>query len=102
MTACTAPWSWPPNKVCFVNPPEVVSCRLEGSPAFPAAVLKRLFGRGGKPSGVDPKIIFEAIFLDIATPVTAEVYVTKILNRDEFRRHCDLHETASAILASLD
>jgi hypothetical protein len=34
-------------------------------------------------------------------PVTAEVYVAKILNRDEFRRLCDAQQTRSAILAAL-
>jgi hypothetical protein len=44
-------------------------------------------------------------FLDefhrLVYPVTAEVYVTRILNRDEFRRHCDMYKTRSAILANL-
>jgi hypothetical protein len=33
--------------------------------------------------------------------VTAEVYVTRLLDRGEFRRHCDTHRTRSAILAGL-
>ena len=34
-------------------------------------------------------------------PVTAEVYITQILNRDEFRKHCDTYKTQSAILKNL-
>jgi len=31
----------------------------------------------------------------------AEVYVNEILDRDQFRRHCDTYKTKSAILANL-
>ncbi len=34
-------------------------------------------------------------------PESAEVYVTKLLNRDEFREHCDRYRTRSAILDHL-
>jgi hypothetical protein len=37
----------------------------------------------------------------LATPVVAEVYVTQLLNRDEFRKHCDAYWTPAAILANL-
>jgi len=37
----------------------------------------------------------------LAYPVTAEVYVDEILNREQFRQHCDRHQTRSAILANL-
>jgi hypothetical protein len=36
-----------------------------------------------------------------AYPVTAEVYVDRILNRDEFRSHCNRSKTPSAILGNL-
>ena len=38
----------------------------------------------------------------LAYPVTAEVYVDKILNRDQFRWHCDRYRTQSAILKNLE
>jgi hypothetical protein len=43
---------------------------------------------------------------DEATPrltyfVTAEVYVTKLLDREQFRAHCDRHKTTKAILSNL-
>jgi hypothetical protein len=34
-------------------------------------------------------------------PVTAEFYVRRLLDRDEFRRHCDRYRTRSAILQNL-
>ena len=36
-----------------------------------------------------------------AYPVTAEVWVSKLLNREEFRAHCDKYKTKAAILANL-
>jgi hypothetical protein len=38
---------------------------------------------------------------DVAYPVTAEVYVTRVLDRTEFRAHCDRYRTRSAILENL-
>ena len=40
--------------------------------------------------------------LDAAGPgLMAEVFVTRLLGRDEFRRHCDRYRTRDAILANL-
>jgi len=36
-----------------------------------------------------------------AAPVVAEVYVARLVGRDEFRRHCDRFRTRDAILANL-
>ena len=48
-----------------------------------------------------PRLDFRSASYSLAYPVTAEAYVTKILNRDEFRRHCDRYKIRSAILANL-
>ena len=37
----------------------------------------------------------------LAYPVLAEVYVNEILDREQFRRHCDTYKTQSAILSNL-
>jgi hypothetical protein len=54
---------------------------------------------------VNPSEKFEVVYgtqwLDLASPIFAEVWVTKLLNRDEFRRHCDTYVTPSVILANL-
>lgn len=57
----------------------------------------------GTPGGEEtPEIIFYGTHRHLATPVFAEVYVTKLLNRAEFRRHCDTYQTKAAILANLE
>jgi len=37
----------------------------------------------------------------IAYPVFAEAYVTRLLDRDEFRAHCDRYKTGTQILQHL-
>jgi hypothetical protein len=39
--------------------------------------------------------------LSLSRPVFAEVWVTELLDRDEFRRHCDTYVLPSVILANL-
>ena len=58
----------------------------------------------GKPAAGDdaPELIFHGTWRELATPVFAEVYVTQLLNRDEFRRHCDTYQTQAAILSNLE
>ena len=57
----------------------------------------------GTPGGEEtPEVIFYGTHRYLATPVFAEVYVTKLLNRTEFRRHCDIYQTKAAILANLE
>ncbi len=53
------------------------------------------------PPDEDASIVFLSDECTFALPVMAEVYVTRLLNRDEFRRHCDRHRTRDAILANL-
>jgi hypothetical protein len=58
--------------------------------------------KAGKPVGKDaPEIRFVPVTRRLSYPVTAEVYVTQLLDRDEFRRHCDRYKTQSAILKNL-
>ena len=45
---------------------------------------------------------FESAHFTVAYPVMAEVYVSKILNRKEFRELCDKHKTQEAILSHLE
>ena len=56
----------------------------------------------GMPGGDAPEVYFSGTHRSLATPVFAEVYVTKLLNRTEFRRHCDTYQTKAAILANLE
>lgn len=43
----------------------------------------------------------DSLWRTVVYPVTAEVYVSQLLNRDEFRKHCDQHKTRAAILKNL-
>jgi len=48
-----------------------------------------------------PDIRFTSTFRRIAYPVSAEAYVTRLLDRDEFRAHCDRYKTRTQILQHL-
>jgi hypothetical protein len=61
-------------------------------------------GPDGKPAAGEeaPEINFSGSWRELATPVFAEVYVTRLLNREEFRRHCDTYATPAAIVGNLE
>lgn len=48
-----------------------------------------------------PDVEFTAAGYQFAVPVVAEVYVTRLLDRDEFRRHCDQYRTPGDIIRNL-
>jgi hypothetical protein len=73
--------------VAYRTPPEVLAVE----PLTPSA----------KPLGGPPPVLFGGDRYDLAVPVMAEVYVSRLLDRDEFRRHCDRFQTRDAILANL-
>jgi hypothetical protein len=77
-------WSHRPAHFWFERPPAVEVTKA-GRPAT-AEEVQVNFGSGHLP---------------LAYPVTAEVYVERVLDRAEFRRHCDTHKTRSAILKNL-
>lgn len=78
-------WARRPVEVGFAKNPEAVVFDKDG---------QRL-------GGAAPRLDFHSVRYSLSYPVTAEVYVTKILNRDEFRRHCDQYKTRSEILKNL-
>lgn len=78
-------WSERPITVSYATPPKVVT----------------VLGPDGQPVAATPRIEFESDFARVLYPVTAEVYVTRILDRVEFRRLCDRLRTQKAILAQL-
>ena len=63
----------------------------------------QVFDADGRPVSVgeDLELDFIPETHTLLSPVTAEVYVTELLNRDEFRAHCDRLRTRSAILSAL-
>lgn len=89
-------WSSKPLRIYFATAPRVVHQRATGAVPATLGFFGRLFGKQ-----LGPEIVFSEAYHDLACPVTAEVYVDRVLNRDEFRRHCDTYKTQSAILENL-
>jgi hypothetical protein len=75
--------------VQYATTPRLIGCDWVGKPA------------GSHPPTEPPLVNFAGDQQVLATPAVAEVYVQHLLNRDEFRRHCDRYRTRSAILANL-
>jgi hypothetical protein len=74
--------------------PAVVSFAVEPS--------VEVFRDGRKVEGKDaPRVVLVSSFPSLAYPVTAEVYVDELLDRDQFRRLCDRYKTRKAILEHL-
>jgi len=71
--------------VSFAKEPVATVLDAAGAPVGPSRVTVR----------------FASEVHALIQPVVAEVYVTRILNREEFRRHCDTYKTRSAILSNL-
>jgi hypothetical protein len=70
--------------------------------SFAKAPAAKVFDRADRQVRADSvDLTFHSAGHELAYPVTAEVYVDKILNRDEFRQICDRYKTRSAILANL-
>lgn len=64
--------------------------------------VERIEGPGSKPiKPSDVEVVFEGDSHRIAYIATAEVYVSRLLNRKEFRDHCDRYKTYRAIVSNL-
>lgn len=62
--------------------------------------IKVLGGRLLKPGDVDTA--FTADWTETNYFATAEVYVTRLLNRKEFARHCDRYNSYQAMVGALE
>jgi len=78
-------WQERPLTISYEKPPAIGS----------------LHGPKGKKSSEKPEVRFHVQRVTIPCPVMAEVYVRRLLDRDEFRALCDEHETRAAILRNL-
>jgi len=78
-------WSRRPITVSFARPPKATIRGLKGR--------LRLF---------HPTVRWGALHADLQYPVTAELYVDRILDRDEFRKICESCGTRLEILRRLD
>ena len=77
-------WSERRLDVAFATPPKVEVFK-DGKPAPESAY----------------EVIFSSSSYRIAYPVTAEAYVSQVLDREAFRRHCDQYRTQAEILKHL-
>jgi hypothetical protein len=69
---------------------------------FAARPSYAVYDPQGQPeSGRNVNVSFHSESQTLVYPVMAEVYVSKILDREEFRLHCDRYKTRAAILANL-
>jgi hypothetical protein len=76
------------------------SRRVDVSYAQPPKVTVR--DRRGNPVPEGPTIRWETLYTELTYPVTAEVYVERILDRVEFRRLCDSCATRNEIMQRLE
>jgi hypothetical protein len=75
------------------------SRRVEVSYARPPKAT--ILNRRGRPVSDGPTIRWGTLYTELAYPVTAEVYVDRILDREEFRRLCDGCGTRTEIMRKL-
>jgi hypothetical protein len=97
-------WRQVPLSVEYKSSPPVVSVEPETSPPEDRpGVLRQKFRPSPEQTGASqrPEVVFTGDSYSLATPVMAEVYVSQLLDRDEFRRHCNRHRTREKILATL-
>jgi hypothetical protein len=78
-------WTQQSCQISFANQPKAVATDAAGKPLEPGTY----------------DVQWDSSRQTLATPVVAEVYVTQLLNRDDFRKHCDAYWTPAAILANL-
>ena len=78
-------WSWFALTVNFAIPPKV-----------------RIFDLLGCDVTRKHRVEYVATRYSIPYPVMAEIYVERVLDRDEFRRVCDRYQCASEILKNID
>jgi hypothetical protein len=98
-------WRTVQVNVWYATKPAVLGVERspEAEPADQLGVLPAELPRQPEPEPTGPpRIEFFGDLYQFAVPVQAEVYVSRLLNRDEFRSHCDCHRTRDAILANLD
>jgi len=84
-------WTSRPLQARFKVPPKVEVL------AWPTK--KSWFGFAKAPP--PPRVEFGSARFALTYPVTAEVYTSKLMNREEFRAHCDRFRTEKAILENL-
>ena len=96
-------------QIAYAREPSVVSCEgVSAARQVPEATdrlntLRKKFRKVPEPEAPPPApdVQFRSRWCEAAVPVFAEVYVRRLLDRNEFRKHCDRYRTKEAILANL-
>jgi hypothetical protein len=96
-------WRTVPVDVDYRTRPVVLGVDRDQSPepTDRRSALRRKFRSQPEQPAGPPPVEFSGDRYEFAVPVMAEVYVERLLDRDEFRRHCDRYGTRDAILANL-
>lgn len=99
-------WRTVPVDVKYLVSPALLAVEPSTPPKPDASdrlsILRRKFRQPAEQlPTVPPRVQFERQRYQFAIPVMAEVYVGNLLDRVEFRSHCDLYVTRDAILANL-
>jgi len=89
-------WRTKPLRIHFDTPPRVIAVEAAHTAHRGPGLFSRILGKVRQ-----PEVVFTETYRDLACPVFAEAYVDRILNRDEFQRHCDTFKTESLILENL-
>jgi hypothetical protein len=84
---CHLGWSWKRAYVSYQSHPAISAKLADGT----AVNVSERFD-----------VHYQGQSLELPSPVFAEVWVTKLLNRDEFRRHCDTYIVPAVIAANLE
>jgi hypothetical protein len=77
-------WEKRPLRISYATPPTV-----------------HVKDKNGRAADKEIDIKFSGQYVFAAYPVSAEVYVSRLLNREEFQKHCDQYGTREEILAKL-
>jgi len=91
-------YSLKPLKIWFEKRPQVRVTDADGK-TVEYSTESGFSSRGSSSARI--QLEFDNIWRPLLTPISAEVYVKKLLDRDEFRALCDKYKTQSAILSAL-
>ncbi len=89
-------WSERPISIGFARPPTVIEAGLQ-----PAASRFEELRRRMRFSTPVPEVAFRSAYHRVAFPVTVELYVDRLLDREAFRALCDKHRTRRDIVFAL-
>jgi hypothetical protein len=85
-------WTHITVNASYVNRPAVLTMDTSKHPYLNSPMFQ----------GQTPMVSFDSKNFEASYPITVEAYVDRLMNRNEFRSHCDKYGTAEAILQALN